>query len=172
MHAPVTAVELQRVTRAPVRQARRGLIAALGLAAALGLGGCAALAPGDPPRVNVVGLERLPSEGFELRMAVKLRVQNPGPLPLSYDGVSIELDVNGRPLASGVASDKGEVPRYGEAVLSIPVSVSATAALRQLLSLADGKTTLGEMPYALRGRLGGLLGGTRFVSEGSLRLPD
>ena len=156
----------------PMLHRRRLAAAACALAVAFGLPGCATLEPGDPPRVHVVGVERLESEGFELRLAIKLRVQNPRSLSLGYEGLSLELDVNGRPLASGVSPAKGEVPAYGEVVLTVPVSVSASSVLRQMLAVADGRTSLGEMPYALRGRLGaGLLGGTRFATEGSLRLP-
>ena len=158
--------------RLPTLHRRRLAAAAFALAAACSLPGCATLGPGDPPRVHVVGVERLESEGFELRLAIKLRVQNPRSLSLGYEGLSLELDVNGRPLASGVSPAKGEVPAYGEVLLTVPVSVSASSVLRQMLALADGRSSLGEMPYALRGRLGGgLLGGTRFATEGSLRLP-
>ncbi len=134
--------------------------------------GCAVMPGSEPPRVNIVGLEKMQGEGFELRFGVKLRVQNPNSIPIEYDGLSMELDVNGRALASGVSADKGTVPRYGEAIITIAVSVSAVAAVRQMLGLADGSAR-GELPYALRGRLGGgLLGGTRFSSEGTLKLPQ
>ncbi len=149
------------------------------LAATVGvavLAGCAALPHREPLRVNLVGLERLKGEGFELRFAVKLRVQNPNESAIEFDGISIELDVNGRPLASGVSAEAGTVPRFGELVITVPVSVSASAAVRQMIGLMDG-TPRGEMPYAVRGRIAGggvvgLFGGARFSAEGSLKLPQ
>ena len=149
---------------------RWGACALLAVAAAAA--GCAGLAGSEPPKVNIVGLERLAGEGFELRFNVKLRVQNPGQTALEYDGLSLDLDVNGRPLATGVTAAKGTIDRFSEAVVTIPVSVNAVAAVRQMLGLSDG-TLRGELPYSIRGRLGGgVMGGTRFSSEGTLRLPQ
>jgi LEA14-like dessication related protein len=149
---------------------RRRLLAA---ATALPLiaAGCAGLPGSEPLNVNVVGLDKLQGEGFELRFAIRLRVQNPNSIAIDYDGISLNLDVNGRALASGVSPERGSVPRYGEAVISVPVSVSAVAAVRQMLGLADG-TARGELPYKLRGRLGGPFGGGGFNAEGTLKLPQ
>lgn len=167
------------------RQALRPLGAGLfaGLCAAVAgapllLGGCTSLPGMEPPRVHIVGVERLRGEGLELRLALKLRVQNVGSMALTFDGVAVDLDVNGRRLASGVLSEGGTVPRYGELVLTMPVTVSATAAVRQMLGLMDGSAQA-ELPYVLRGRLSGgpvagmsVIGASlSFTSEGSLKLP-
>jgi LEA14-like dessication related protein len=164
---------MRRVVLAGRRSAAVGLAATI---AAMVLGGCAALPNREPLRVNLVGLERLKGEGFELRFAVKLRVQNPNESAIEFDGISIDLDVNGRPLASGVSAEAGTVPRFGELVITVPVSVSASAAVRQMIGLIDGAPR-GEMPYAVRGRFAGggvvgLFGGARFSAEGSLKLPS
>jgi LEA14-like dessication related protein len=140
------------------------------------LTGCAVLPGREPPRINVVGIEALRGEGIELRFALKLRVQNPNEVALDYNGVSLDLEVNGRPLASGVANVSGSIERFGEAVITVPVTVSLTAALRQMLGWADGPPR-GELPYRLRGRFaggyaGGFLGGSAFASEGTLKLPQ
>lgn len=163
------------------RQALRPLAAGLlasALTAPMLLGGCTSLPGIEPPRVSVVGVERLRGEGLELRLGLKLRVQNVGPVSLTFDGLALDLDVNGRRLASGVLSEAGTVPRYGELVLSVPVTVSATAAVRQMLGLLDGSAPR-ELPYVLRGRLSGgpvagmsaLGAGISFSAEGSLQLP-
>ena len=55
--------------------------------------GCAGMQRQDPLQVTVAGIESLPGEGMELRMLVKLRVQNPNDAPLDYDGVYVKLDV-------------------------------------------------------------------------------
>lgn len=156
-------------SRPPSDPARRHAVAAL-LLPALAAAGCATVGPMQPPRVAVVGLEPLAGEGFEMRFTVRLRVQNPNARALAYDGLSVELDVNGRRLATGVTPAKGEIGAWSEAVIAVPVTVSAVAAVRQLLGLVDG-VPRGELPYAVRGRLGGgLLGGATFAAEGVLRL--
>jgi len=100
------------------------------------LSGCATLSGSDAPNVRVVGMEPLPSEGLEVRFALKLRVQNPNESALMYDGMSVNLDLDGRGLASGVSDSAGEIPRFGEALLTVPVSISAFSAIRQLLARA------------------------------------
>ncbi|TRX76077.1 LEA type 2 family protein [Pseudomonas mangiferae] len=139
---------------------------------ALGLAACSSLAPRDPLRIDLAGLEPLPSQDLEARFAVKLRVQNPNDSAIDYNGVSLELDVNGRPLASGVSDQQGEIPRFGERVLSVPVTVSAFSAVRQAWGLAE-QPPRRNLPYSLRGKLaGGLLGTVRFSESGTLQWPD
>lgn len=139
-------------------------------AAALALSGCASLVGREPVRVNVVGVEPLRGEGLEARMALKLRVVNPNDAAISYDGLSVELDLRGQPFASGVSNERGEVPRFGEAVITLPVSVSALSMVRQALGMARGGNQ--RIDYVLRGRLAGTaLGGVRFSSSGEIELP-
>lgn len=137
---------------------------------AVGLSACALLPGHDPLEVQVAGIQPLPGEGLELRLLVKLRLQNPNDAPIDYDGVALSLSVNDRRLASGVSDQRGSVPRFGERVLSVPVTISALSVARQALGLADG-SRLDALPYVLRGKLGGgLLGTRRFSDKGTLDL--
>lgn len=137
----------------------------------LSLGGCAGMFNSDPLRVNVAGVEPLEGQGMEMRFNLKLRVQNPNESAVDYNGVSVELELNGKPFASGVSAETGTVPRFGETVVSVPLSVSATAAVRQAFAFADSFQA-GRIPYLLRGRLaGGITGGSRFIDQGTLSLP-
>lgn len=142
----------------------------LGALLALALSACAGLTGRDPLNIHVVGLDPLPGEGLEMRFALKLRLQNPNDSELPYDGVALELRVNDRALASGVSDQHGSVPRFGETLLVVPVSISAFAAARQALGLAEN-ARLDKVPYVLRGKLGGApLGGRRFGDAGVLDL--
>ncbi|NKQ09453.1 water stress/hypersensitive response domain-containing protein [Pseudomonas sp. SST3] len=142
----------------------------LALLLVLSLAGCAAFSQRDPLNVQVAGIQPLPGEGLELRMDVKLRIQNPNDMALDYNGVALDLEVNGRRLASGVSDARGSVPRFGEAVLSVPMTISAFSAARQALGLAE-HIGMDEVPYVLRGKLaGGLFGTQRFVEKGTLDL--
>jgi LEA14-like dessication related protein len=134
--------------------------------------GCAGWFGGDPVRVNVAGIEPIDSQGLEMRFNVKLRVQNPNESAVSFDGLSLDLELNGKPFASGVSDQSGTVPRYGETVVNVPLTVPAFAAVRQAFAFA-GAAQSGQMPYILRGKLaGGLTGTTRFVDQGTLSLPS
>ncbi|MBN3767153.1 LEA type 2 family protein [Burkholderia sp. Ac-20365] len=139
--------------------------------ALLSLGGCAGMFGGDPLRVSVAGIEPLAGQGMEMRFNLKLRVQNPNDSPIDFNGVSVELDLNGKPFASGVSDQTGTVPRFGETVIGVPLTVPALAAVRQAFAFADSAQS-GQLPYMLRGRLaGGITGGTRFSDQGKLSLP-
>jgi LEA14-like dessication related protein len=137
----------------------------------LSLSACALLPNRDPLNINVVGFEPLQSQDMEVRFAVKIRVQNPNETPVDYNGVALDLSVNGQPLASGVSDQSGSIARFSETVLTVPVSVSAFSVLRQTLGLSQTQT-LNNLPYVLRGKLaGGLFGTMRFTDSGRLSLP-
>jgi LEA14-like dessication related protein len=137
----------------------------------LSLSACALLPNHDPLNVNVVGFEPLPSQDMEVRFAVKIRVQNPNETAINYNGVALDLEVNGQPLASGVSDQTGTIARFSDTVLTVPVSVSAFSVLRQTLGLSQTQT-LNNLPYVLRGKLaGGLFGTLRFMDSGKLSLP-
>jgi LEA14-like dessication related protein len=138
----------------------------------LALGACSTLVPRDPLQIDLVGLEPLPGEGLEMRFAVKLRIQNPNDDAIDYNGVALQLDINDQPLASGVSSQSGRVPRFGEAVISVPVSISAYSVMRQAWGVSGYKPGQ-DLPYALRGKLaGGLFGTMRFNDSGTLNWPE
>ena len=138
----------------------------------LSLSACVLFPNRDALHINVVGIEPLQSQDLEVRFAVKLRVQNPNDTAIDYNGVALDLEVNGRPLAAGVSDQQGSIPRFSETVLTVPVSVSAFSVLRQTLGLSQTQS-LNNLPYVLRGKLaGGLFGTVRFVDRGTLDLPN
>ncbi|WP_060500483.1 LEA type 2 family protein [Pseudomonas sp. NBRC 111133] len=138
---------------------------------AYGLNACALFQPRDPVNISVIGIEPLPGQELELRMAVKMRVQNPSESPIDYNGIALNLEVNGQPLAAGVSDQQGHIGRYEEAVIVVPVSITAFSFLRQAYGLGKVDSLQG-LPYKLRGKLaGGLLGTVRFTDEGKLDLP-
>lgn len=142
------------------------------LLATLMLSACASMPSRDPLQVNVAGVESIPGEGMELRLLVKLRVQNPNDTPIEFDGVSLNLDVMGRDFASGVSDQAGTVPRFGEAVVAVPVTVSLMRMARQVLGMLDGKP-VDKVTYSMSGKLHGasMFGTQRFTSKGEFELP-
>lgn len=147
------------------------LIAVLTLVAALLTSpGCALFKGRDPLHVTVAGVEPLDSQGMELRMLVKLRVQNPNDAPIDYNGVSLEMSVRGKSFASGVSDVGGTVPRFGETLISVPVTASAFSMLGQAWSLFSGGG--GPITYEMKGKLNSSgFGSTSFRTQGELELP-
>ncbi|MDP1716998.1 MAG: LEA type 2 family protein [Burkholderiales bacterium] len=153
---------------------RRFLVQSTALTGAAVLAGCAGMASRTAPRVALAGIDSLPGEGLELRFMLKLRVQNPSDSDLRYDGIWVEIELRGQPLASGVAPVTGVVPRFSDAVVMLPVTASGLSIARQAITLMRGAregNTVGPVTYLLRGRLGGLgLGGGDFESRGEIDL--
>jgi len=148
------------------------LIAVMVLAVSVSaLQGCAIFRGPDPLQVTVLGIEPQESQGLELRMLVKLRVQNPNDAPVEYNGVALEMTVQGKSFATGVSDAGGTVPRFGEAIITVPVTISAFQMLGQafdmLRSVGGGKIT-----YEMKGKLNGSgFNSTHFRTQGEFSLP-
>ena len=152
---------------------RRLVVVALAIGLSAIVTGCAGLPRTDPLQVTVAGVEPLEGEGLELRMMVKLRVQNPNDRPIEYDGAYVRLEVQGKTFATGVSDARGSGPRFGETVVSVPVTVSVLSSVKQVLGAADSKATPPDrIRYTLEGKLNGTgFGAYRFSSTGELQLP-
>lgn len=149
---------------------RLKLIVAL-VVALLALEGCATLQGRDPLQVTVAGIEPLQGQGLELRMLVKLRVQNPNDAPVDYNGVAVEMDVQGKTFATGVSDAGGTVPRFGDAIISVPVTVSAFRMARQAVDMIR-RGGNGAITYEMKGKLNGsMLNSMRFRTQGEFDLP-
>ena len=149
---------------------RNALVAVLALGMLL-LGGCAALQGREPLEVLMVGVEPLQGEGLELRMLVKLRIQNPNDAPLDFNGVSVQLDVQGKRFATGVSDAAGSVPRFGEAIVNVPVSISVFRIARQAIGVMTDEFR-GKLAYEMSGTLAGpQINSVRFKSSGEFTLP-
>lgn len=152
---------------------RRLILAALAIGLPAGLAGCAGLPRTDPLQVTVAGIEPLQGEGLELRMTVKLRVQNPNDAPVEFDGAYLRFEVQGKTFATGVSDERGTVPRFGESVVTVPVTVSVLSIVKQVLGAVDSKSSPPDrIRYTLEGKLNGTgFGAYRFSSAGELELP-
>ena len=136
------------------------------------LSGCAAFSFRQPLRVMVAGIDTLQGQGMEARFSVRLRIQNHGETPIDYDGIALDLDIRGASFASGVSDQRGTIPRFGETLITVPVSISAAAMLVHALRFATNPSP--KTGYQLRGYLAGpsLIGGRRFDSDGEITLPS
>jgi LEA14-like dessication related protein len=150
----------------------RRLIPVMALAVALlALEGCATLHGRDPLQVTVAGIEPLQGQGLELRMLVRLRVQNPNDEPVDYNGVAVEMKVQGRTFATSVSDVDGNVPRFGEAIISVPVTVSAFRMVQQAVDMIR-RGGRGTITYEMKGKLNGsTLNSIRFRTQGEFDLP-
>jgi LEA14-like dessication related protein len=134
---------------------------------ALALAGCASLAARDPLEVAVAGIEPMPDkgEGLELRLLVRLRVQNPNPEAISYSGAFVKVEVQDRTFATGVTDVGGTLPGFSEAVVEVPVAVSMLRMVRQVMGMQDAAEA-DQIRYSMSGKLGS----HRFSASGEFSL--
>jgi len=137
----------------------------------LPFGGCASLQRCEPIQVIMAGIEPLQGQELELRMLVKLRIQNPNDLPVDFNGVFVQMDVQGKRFATGVSDASGSVPRYGETIVNVPVSISTFRIARQAIGIMTNEYH-GKCAYELTGKLAGpAFNCVRFKSKGEFTLP-
>jgi len=144
---------------------------ALLILTALVLAGCALLDQSDPVEVTVSAVDPLPAEGFELRMLLRLRVQNPNDQPVEFSGIYVNLEVQDKTFATGVSETGGTVAAFGETVISVPVTVSMMRMAGQFMGVLDG-VPVDRIRYRMSGKLGRRSSRSlRFESQGELVLP-
>jgi len=119
------------------------------------LAGCTSLAGKDPLQVTVAGIEPIQEKGesLELRLLVRLRVQNPNSTPVSYDGAFVKVEVQDKTFATGVSDAGGTLAGFSEAVVEVPVTVSMLRMVRQVIGLKDDAPA-GPIRYSMSGKLG------------------
>jgi LEA14-like dessication related protein len=124
------------------------------LAAALIMSACTSLAGRDPLQVTIAGIAPMQEkgEGLELRLLVKLRVQNPNPDAFSFNGAFVKVQVQGKTFATGVSDAGGTVPGFSETVVDVPVTVSMLRMVRQVLGMKDAAAD--QLRYSMSGKLG------------------
>ena len=133
--------------------------------------GCASIRYSQHIDVVMAGVEPLQSEGLELRMLVKLRIQNPNDVPLDFNGVSVKMDVQGKSFATGVSDTAGSVPRFGETIVSVPVSIPLLRIVRQTMDVVTDEYR-SKVEYEMTGRLAGpAFNSVHFNSRGEFTLP-
>lgn len=134
--------------------------------------GCASLQRREPVDVIMVGVEPLQGEGLEWRMLVKLRIQNPNDVPLDFNGVYVDMDVQGKRFATGVSDASGSVPRFGETIVAVPVSISIFRVARQVMGVVTDEYR-GKLAYEINGKLAGpAFNSVHFKSTGEFTLPE
>lgn len=144
-------------------------VRAVALLVLVALAGCASMVHREPIEVHVVRITPLPSTAFEHRLRVDLRLRNPNQRAYEIDGIRFVLDVNGRRLASGMASESATLPRLGEVILPVITTTTLLDLVNQIV--AFGEREQPRFEYALRGKLflKGMWGHLAFEHRGTDR---
>lgn len=122
------------------------LFFSLGLAACSGLP-WNAIAP--TVRVTDVAIKSLGL--LEQRLDVGLRISNPNDFDLTIEALEFELDVNGRPFASGLSRKLTLIPAVASAMLRVDAFLQSKDLIQQFKNLSPDGLKAG-VAYRLKGR--------------------
>jgi len=142
-------------------------LAALTSLLTIALAACAGVGP-EPLKVSLAGIQPLNGAGMEARFLTRIRVQNPNDAPIIYDGLAVDVELNGKSFASGVSDASGEVARFGESLVDLPVTMPGSAIVRQVFGFMGNR---GKVTYRVRGFFNtGTMGRVPFDSTGEIDL--
>ena len=139
---------------------------------------CTTMVKKDPPRIQVADIRPGEVKALEAYFLVTLRVINPNDAPLTVKGLSCDLNVNGRRIASGVSSDSRVIPAFESDTLEVKLyssMVSMAAAVIDMLRQNQGTGGAPEkIDYELSGKLklGGFSAAVPFATTGRLSLSN
>ncbi|WP_432455320.1 LEA type 2 family protein [Agarivorans sp. QJM3NY_29] len=138
----------------------------------IALNGCSSIAPTEAPKVNLVSVVPVGSDGMAPNFKINLRVVNPNQQALSLAGAVYSLSLNGHEVVNGATSDLPSVPGYGEANFSLPAQANLIASFRLLSSLMQQSRP--ELAYQVKVKLdlGSFWPDITLNEEGKLKLED
>lgn len=115
------------------------------------LAGCAVFGSGmEAPSITVSELRAKESTFLEQRFVATLRIQNPNPFDIPVEGVSYDLELNGKPFAKGVGRADVVIPAFGQNVVETEAITTLMGFVRQLEQARSGGP---KLSYRLIGKL-------------------
>ena len=115
---------------------------------------CACATQGPPPPRLDVSISEMHVERIgmmEQTYSLLLRVQNPNNFDIQTDGLSFDIEANGKPFARGVGNEAVAVPRLSETMVKVNAVSDLSSVIGQIRS-APGMAVSG-FSYRLVGRL-------------------
>lgn len=129
----------------------RGLTILALLAPALAAFACASWRGIDEPKVSLTRVETEKLGMLEQELAVGLRFYNPNDFPLEVQGMRFDIEIDGKPIATGRDDTRFTIPADGEHEVDVKARAQSVAMLRQLANAGsdfsyqvDGKLLLGN----------------------------
>lgn len=104
------------------------------------------------PRVSVADVEIKSLGLLEQKLDLGLRVANPNDFDLRIEALDFELEVNGRPFATGLSRVSTLVAAASMSVLRVDAVMQSKNLIRQIRTLPADVLKEG-VPYRIRGRV-------------------
>lgn len=140
--------ESDQVTQTRLRSGVIRVALALWLAAAAG--GCATTDALEEMEITLTGLEFTEATLFETTMVASIRVANPNPTPLSFEGASFKLYLDDRKVGIGLAPDPFTVDGLATTVVPVTFHINNATAIFRIVEVLKDKREVG---YGVRGSL-------------------
>jgi LEA14-like dessication related protein len=148
-------------------------------AAVWAVAGCATMSGMETPHIQLAGIRLQEMKGFESVFQIDLRVVNPNNVALPVRGVELDLALEGRNIAKGVANPQKEIAAYSSEIVPVTVHASMLGMLdiaqRIMRGLQQGNLAE-NWNYAINGhmRLGESewMGKIPFGAKGKINLQE
>jgi len=88
---------------------------------------------------------------MEQRYEVKLRIMNRGKGAVSIDGMSFDIELNGKDFASGVSNEKIKIDSFSENIITVNVTSTIFGIIRQINSFKKLKSK--PLKYEISGHI-------------------
>lgn len=105
--------------------------------------------PIDPPEVYLVNVVPQGAGMLEQTLRLDLRIENPNNFDVSIEGISLNLDLNGKHFATARSTLDVLLPRLA----SENVSIEGRASTLDLLNQVQGLGSLRRISYSMEGKL-------------------
>lgn len=133
-----------------MKYSRLTTLAAMVFVSILLLAGCAGLGKHlEPPRITLAGIQPLEFTGLETVFRIQLRVFNTNDMDLSVKGIEADLEINGKPFATGVSKSETTIPAFESGLVPVTVYSSVIDIFRSVQGLQNTE----ELTYRLKGKL-------------------
>ena len=144
------------------------------IVASLLLAGCAGVGRHlEPPRISLAHIQVQEFTGLEAVFQIRLRVFNTNDIDLKVKGIEADLEINGKPFATGVSQAAIKIPSFGTELVPVTVYSSVIDIVKGIHGLQKAE----QLKYRLKGKLrvaGDNLTSTNlpFESEGQVTFND
>ena len=114
------------------------------------LAGCAGVGKRlEPPRISLAHIQPQEFTGLEAVFQIKLRVFNTNDIDLHVKGIEADLEINGKPFATGVSKAAVKIPSFGTELVTVTVYSSVVDIVKGIHGLQNAE----QLKYRLKGKL-------------------
>ncbi|TNF32901.1 MAG: hypothetical protein EP312_10560 [Gammaproteobacteria bacterium] len=130
----------------------RNTLIALFALACVAITGCSQLFyQYEDPKVDLVGLELLPSQSINPGFRLTLQLTNPNDRPLPISGLYYEVSIEGHDIAAGSFNEPLDLPAYGRQTITSDVRTSLLGSINLISDLAHKPRN--QINYALSAKI-------------------